>query len=121
MSDERVHLWIPASQVREETATSGSGGSRFTRNDHSEHGKRLTEQVNKIKNDIIIKKDAKLIKDYILQIKTPEQVSIKSQKDKLNKLGFEIISYSNIHENSATARIEKDKFKQFNNKLISSP
>ncbi|NBJ15221.1 MAG: S8 family peptidase [Dehalobacter sp. 4CP] len=118
MSDERDHLWIPKNQVREDIVNLGNGGPSYSRDDYYEHGKRLTEQVNKIKNEIIIKKDAELTKDYILQVKTPEQISIKSHKDKLNKLGFDIVSYSNNKENIATAIIHKDKFNEFDKKVI---
>ncbi|MHB8077574.1 S8 family peptidase [Desulfosporosinus fructosivorans] len=112
-----THLWIPKQNVKEENVNLGSGGQSYSRTDYAEHGQRLASQVMSIKEVVVKKKDTALTNDLIVQVKTPKDVSIKSQKSKFDNLGFEIISYSLEHENAATAKIGKVRFEEFDEKV----
>jgi hypothetical protein len=113
----KPHLWIPATNTYDENITVSGGGRSFSRENYKEHGYKLIEQIKHVTEEIVKKKDLELSQDYIVQINTPEEEPIKQHKLKLNNLGFQILSYSNENNNSATAKIDKTKFSEFNTKV----
>ena len=109
MSNYRFHFKIPTTNVRIEKFEKSGGGESFQRDNHTEHGKKLFGSTLKLKEIEFAKKDSDLTSDLFFQIVTPEKLSIKSEKLKIEKLGLEIINYSKENKSIGTAKIEKDK------------
>lgn len=109
MSDDRFHFKIPITNVRLEKFEKSGGGESFQRDNHTEHGHKLYSSTLKLKEIEFDKKDSDLTSDLFLQIETPEKLSVKSEKLKIEKLGFEVISYSKENKSIGTAKIDKDK------------
>jgi hypothetical protein len=108
MSDDRFHFKIPITNVRLEKFEKTGGGESFQRDNHTEHGQKLYGSTLKLKEIEFAKKDSDLTSDLFFQIETPEKLSVKSEKLKIEKLGFELISYSKENKSIGTAKIEKD-------------
>ena len=109
MSDDRFHFKIPITNVRLEKFEKTGGGESFQRDNHNEHGQKLYGSTLKLKEIEFAKKDSDLTSDLFFQIETPEKLSVKSEKLKIEKLGFEVISYSKDNKSIGTAKIEKRK------------
>ena len=115
--DNNTHLWIPKTQVYSVEQKFPGGGKTYKRDDYADHGRRLIHQLDTVQQQVLNKKDTSLSNEYILQIKIPTEVPIKQDKMKLNNLGFDILSYSSINENEATAKINKSEFNQLTAKV----
>ena len=113
MSNERSHFKIPEEKVRNEKYEKTGGGQSFQRLNHSDHGKKLQEHTAKLKRVEFNKKDSKYTSDIFFQVETPKEVSVKSERLKLEKLGFEIISYAKENKSIGTAKINKDQLSKF--------
>ncbi len=109
MSEERFHFKIPITNVRLERFENSGGGESFQRNNHTEHGLKLYASTLKLQEIEYAKKDSILTSDLFFQIETPENISVKSEILKIEKLGFELISYSKENKSIGTAKIKKDK------------
>lgn len=118
MSDNKYHFKIPITNVRIEKFEKTGGGATYNRENHSEHGKKLLESAIKLKQVEFSKKDSEFTKDIFLQIETPEKLSIKSEKQKIEKLGFVIISYYKEYESIGVAKINKNKLQEFEERVI---
>lgn len=124
MSEEKFHFEIPKENVRNEKYDKQGFSPTVQRINHSEHGKKLKTQTQEFINTEFKKKDIEYTNDLFLQLETPEKVTIKSQKQKIENLGFELLSFSTKNESIGTARIEKQKLDEFGQRLdnyISSP
>ena len=124
MSEEKFHFEIPKENIRNEKYDKQGFSPTVQRISHSEHGKKLKSQTQEFINTEFKKKDIEYTYDLFLQLETPEKVTIKSQKQKIENLGFELLSFSTKNESIGTARIEKQKLEEFDKRLdnyISSP
>lgn len=117
MSDDKFHFEIPKENVRIEKYEKYGYSIPVDRTDHSEHGKALRQLALKFREYEERRKDARFTQDLFLQIETPEPVSLKSQKSKIEQLGFEILSYSFNSNNIGVAKINKTKFETFSHRL----
>ncbi|CAD0008163.1 S8 family peptidase [Flavobacterium salmonis] len=118
MSDDKFHFEIPKENIRNEKYEKTGGGISVQRIDHTEHGLNLHTQTLKLKEVELSKKDFKYTSDLYIQLETPADISIKSQKQKIEHLGFEILSFSNSNKSIGTARIKKEVLPVFEQKLI---
>jgi len=117
MNDERFHLEIPIENIRIERYEKTGGGESVKRLDYTEHGKKLREQTQSIKQNELSKRDSVYTSDLYLQISTPEAVTLKSQRLKIEELGFEVLSYSNTDKSTGTVKIKKEQLDTFEEKL----
>jgi hypothetical protein len=117
MSDDKFHFQIPNENIRNIKYEKTGGGVSVQRVNHSEHGIKLKAQTNNLKSLELAKKDSEYTSDIYLQIETPSDVSLKSQKLKIEELGFELLSYSSSNNSIGTARIKKEILPQFEDKL----
>src|SRR5262245_7146686 len=117
MSNERSHFEIPPENIRNEKYEKTGGGDSFQRLNHADHGKKLIDQTSKLKQTEFNKRDSQYTSDIFLQIETPKDVSVKSEKIKIEKLGFEIINYAKDNKSIGTAKLSKDKLGEFESKL----
>ncbi|MBL0328251.1 MAG: S8 family peptidase [Bacteroidetes bacterium] len=117
MDDNKFHFKIPSKNVRIEKYDKSGFSQTVPRISHKEHGEKLKLEVLKLKEIEFKKRDSKFTEDFFLQIETPEKISIKSQKLKIEQLGFDFISYSPNNISLATAKIEKSKYIELESKL----
>ncbi|MEA4982713.1 MAG: S8 family peptidase [Paludibacter sp.] len=117
MSDDRFHFKIPITNVRIEKFEKTGRGVNFQRDNHSEHGRKLYESTIKLKEIEFSKKDSRFTNDLFFQIETPDKLSVKSEKLKIEKLGFEVISYSSKSKSIGTAKIDKNKLPEFEERI----
>ena len=119
MSDDKFHFQIPNENIRNVKYEKNGGGKSVQRVDHSEHGLKLRTQTAVLKEQELLKKDSKFTSDIYLQIETPSDISLKSQKLKIEELGFEVLSYSSSNKSIGTARIKKEILPKFEGRLNS--
>lgn len=117
MADNKYHFEIPRKNVRIEKYDKTGFSPTVPRISHKEHGEKLKMEVLKLKEIEFEKKDSKYTNDLFLQLETPEKIPIKSQKTKIEQLGFEFLSYSPNNISLTTAKIEKSKFLELESKL----
>src|SRR5687767_9413525 len=99
--DQRPHFRISTDQVREEALVIQPGGGSYEREDYAAHGRRLLQQVEKAVSVVVRKRDAALTRDLILQVETPDDIPIRTFRQKLEGQGMELISYSARAQNAA--------------------
>jgi|26BtaG_2_1085354.scaffolds.fasta_scaffold00262_16 hypothetical protein len=124
MSEEKFHFEIPKENIRIEKYEKRGYAPTVQRISHIEHGQKLKAQTQNFINTEFKKKDFEYTSDLFLQIETPEKITIKSQKQKIENLGFEILSFSLKNESIGTAKIGKEKLNEFGQRLenyISTP
>lgn len=117
MSDDKFHFKIPNENIKNVKYEKTGGGTSVQRIDHAEHGIKLKAQTADLKKLEFSKKDFRYTSDIYLQIETPTEVTLKSQRLKIEELGFEILSYSSSIKSIGTARIKKGKLPKFEEKL----
>jgi len=117
MSDDKFHFEIPKKNIKNIRYEKTGGGVSVTRLNHSEHGKKLKGQTEILKAAEFDKKDSKYTSDLYLQIETPRDVTLKSQRLKIEELGFEVLSISNTEKYIGTARIKKYILPKFEERL----
>ncbi|WP_343589711.1 S8 family peptidase [Flavobacterium sp.] len=117
MSKDKFHFEIPKDNIRNEKYEKTGGGVSVERSNHKEHGLVLLTEVNELKEIEYDKRDFHYTSDIYLQIETPRGYSLKNQKQKIEHLGLEILSYSTTNKSLGTARIKKDKIEIFEEKL----
>jgi hypothetical protein len=117
MDDNKFHFRIPKENVRIEKFDKTGFSPSVERLNHSEHGLKLKEQTNKLVVLEASRKDSKYVDELFVQIETPIDIPLKSQKLKIENLGFEILSYSPNNSSIGTAAIDKVKLNQFEERL----
>ncbi|MDA3780045.1 MAG: hypothetical protein PF487_07510, partial [Bacteroidales bacterium] len=115
--DDKTHLNIPPKNIHNESFTPYGGGKPYIRENYSEHGEKIFESALNVKQLQSHKNDIQFIEDYYVEVESPKEVKIKQAKSNLENLGFEILRYSKNNENIATARINKNKFEEFEQKV----
>ncbi|KRD58496.1 hypothetical protein ASE40_19405 [Flavobacterium sp. Root935] len=117
MAKDNYHFQIPVENIRIEKYEKRGFSPSVKRNDYGKHGEYLRELSNQFQKEESEKKDVQYSGHLFLQIETPIRVSIKSQKQKIENLGFELLSFSKRNESIANASISKEKFKEFKQRL----
>lgn len=117
MADNNYHFQIPRDNIRNEKYEKHGFSPAVQRVNYSEHGAALKRQAAEFKQIELAKKDMEYSSQLFLQIETPEKVSVKSQKQKIENLGFELLSFSVHNESIANAKITKHKFDKFEERL----
>lgn len=118
MSDKKYHLKIPNENVRNEKYEKSGGGISVPRVSHSEHGIKLFDSSQKVFKAQLAKKDSELTNNLFVQLETPNEVTLKSQRIKIENLGFEIIDYSKSNKSIGTARINKENLGDYEKRLL---
>jgi hypothetical protein len=117
MSEDKFHFEIPKENVRIESYPKRGFSPSVPRASHFDHGKNLQMQTQNLVKTEFNKKDAQYTQDLFLQIETPDEFKIKSQRFKIEELGFKILSFSPTNSSIGTAKIDKKELKKFKNKL----
>jgi hypothetical protein len=117
MNDNKFHFQIQKENISNVKYEKTGGGISVQRLNHSEHGVKLKFQTTELKQKEKLKKDSEFTSDIYLQIATPSDVSIKSQRLKIEELGFELLSYSSFNNSIGTARIKKEILPRFEERL----
>lgn len=115
MSDNsnKSHLIIPEKNVRQEKIIVSPGGTSYQRDDAYDHGRKLLQKAEIIKASVSQKSDFSIASSLFLKVSSPQNVTIKNEKLKLKKLGFEILRVFNNDLHSCIAKISKDNFFKF--------
>ncbi|WNH07932.1 hypothetical protein [Thalassobellus suaedae] len=124
MSEEKFHFEIPKDNIRNIKYDKHGFAPSVQRISHTDHGQKLKAQTQDFITTEFKKKDIEYTSDLYLQIETPEKITIKSQKLKIENLGFELLSFSAKNESIGTAKIGKERLNLFEQRLenyISSP
>jgi len=113
----KKHFLIPSENVRYEKVEPPKGGRSFQRNDHTGHGQYLLKRTSIVKASLIKKEDYESSKYVFLNLKSPQEVTIKSERHKLKKLGFEVLSPYRHNKNVCLARISKSSFEALEERI----
>ncbi|ESU21773.1 hypothetical protein FCR2A7T_02310 [Flavobacterium cauense R2A-7] len=117
MAEDNFHYQIPDRNIRKEKYDKFGFSPSVQRVSYAEHGSTLKQQATTFKEKEFTKKDIAYSSQLFIQIETPEKVSVKSQKQKIENLGFELFSFSANNESIANAIITKEKFNEFEQRL----
>jgi hypothetical protein len=118
LSDQiKHHFVIPDSNIRQEKIEPHGGGKTFRRTDFLNHGTRLVETTAAIISSVAKKEDYQLSGSLYLNLVSPEDVPIKSERLKLKNLGFEVLKLYNDADNKCLAKITKVNFSKFQEKV----
>lgn len=119
MSEEdRRHLWIPRENLKREPVGHGIGGEPpLFRKDYAKHGKTLQRQIESLREVVSARRDAKLTKQYIVEVAVPKSVPIRKHKARLEQVGIEFIGYSRSAQNVAIAKITKPAFSELTDRI----
>ncbi len=117
MSDDKYHFEIPKENIRIEKFEKTGFSPSVDRLNHTEHGLKLQQQTIELKEIESSRKDSKFTNELFLQIETPADIPLKTQKLKIENLGFELLSYSSNNKSIGTAKINKEKLEQFEERL----
>lgn len=121
---KKYHLEIPKENISKKEINKTGFGETVPRFSYSEHGISLRSNKDHFKEIEFSKKDLKVISNIFLQLATLENISIKSHIQKIENLGFELVSLNHNNKSIANFKIDDDKFHEFEEKLeeyISSP
>lgn len=118
MPDERPpHLWIPSNRVSTEPYQATGFPPSYHRENNADHGRRLIASYTAVREVVATRPDAGLTTDLVLQVVTPREVSARSERAHLEKLGFDIVAYSTRAPNLATGIISKPDFEALQARL----
>jgi len=118
LSDQtKHHFLIPDTNIRQEKIEPHGGGKTYQRTDFYNHGRQLLESASSLFNTVVQKKDYELTGSLYLNLLSPEDVPIRSERLKLKNLGFEILKLYSEAENKCLARITKTNFSKFQEKV----
>jgi hypothetical protein len=117
MDKDKFHFKIPKENVKNRAYVKTGGGETVSRQDHGKHGVKLRGQTQKLIITEQSKKDFAYTTDLYLQISTPKDVTLKSQRLKIQELGFEVISLSSFNKSLGTARMKKEFIPKFEQRL----
>ena len=117
MDDDSFHFQIPDENIRQEKYEKSSGGKSYTRANHREHGIRLLASTNYVIAKESQKKDYDLVRELFLAVETPEELSVKSEKFKLENLGFELVDLSRNNQSLGIVKIQKKKLLALSTRL----
>lgn len=121
---KKYHLEIPKENISKKEINKTGFGETVPRFSYSEHGISLRSNKDHFKEIEFSKKDLKVISNIFLQLATLENINIKSHIQKIENLGFELVSLNHNNKSIANFKIDDDKFHEFEEKLeeyISSP
>ncbi len=88
MSEEKFHFEIPQNNIRTVKYDKQGFAPSVQRISHSDHGQKLKAQTQDFINTEFQIKDIEYTSDLFLQIETPEKITIKSQKLKIQVLNY---------------------------------
>lgn len=117
LTTSKRHYLIPEKNIRFEKVEPHGGGKSFKREDHTSHGQYLLKKTTVVKASLALKEDYALSKQIFLNLKSPQKVSIKSEKIKLRALGFEILSLYKSNKNVCLAKISKESFQALEDRI----
>ena len=106
----KSHFIIPDKNIRHDKIEVPAGGSSYQRSDAENHGRHLLEKAEAVSNSVRLKSDYHIAGSLFLKISSPPDVTIKNEKLKLKKLGFEILRLFKEDAHSCIAKISKDNF-----------
>lgn len=121
---KKYHLEIPNENISKKEINKTGFGETIQRLSYSEHGIALRSNKNYFKENEFFKKDLSVISNVFLQLSTLENINIKSHVNKIENLGFELVSLSPDNKSIGNFKIDDQKFLEFENKLeeyISTP
>lgn len=111
------HLWIPQDSARRSPVGQGRGGSAYSREDIESHSRRLRDRFNAALERIRVKEDADVAQDLIVEITTAADWGASREKQHLQNLGFEILSFVPESKNVVIARIPQEEVPRLQRKL----
>lgn len=117
MAEDNYHFQIPRDNIRNVKYDKHGFSHSVQRIDYTEHGLHLKNQISQFRKKEFVKKDVEYSSLLFVQLETPEKISIKSQKQKIENLGFDLLTFSTHNDSIATAKINKKKFKEFEERL----
>jgi len=117
MAKDNYHFQIPVENIKIDRYEKRGFSPSVKRSDYRKHGEYIKELADQFKDKESTRKDIEYSTHLFLEIETPVRVSIKSQKQKIENLGFELLSFSTKNESIANASITKEKFKEFQQRL----
>jgi Subtilase family len=103
----RSHLRISPERIRQERFAPQVGGASFTRDDYDQHADHLLTVYQGIFKEVQDLNDARYI---FLQIELHQDRTIPSERQHLEKLGFQLVSVSPDARNVGIARISRARF-----------
>lgn len=117
MPQQRPHLQIPSDRVRTSSIAVRGRAKAFSRPDYSAHGDFLRERAASIRAYSEVVEDASAAESLFLQVRTPESLPARGEKQRLGSAGLRVVALSSVDVNSATVQIPKRELARLQSKV----
>lgn len=119
MPDERrPHFTIPIAAVRSDSARVTGFGATYPRENYSAHGETLARQSREFRRARAELRDATYLDSAFVQVTTPPEIAIRSERLKLAQVGLELLTVSRTAPNRGVARIRNDRLDELEARII---
>ena len=117
MADNRPHFEIPNERVRTAPITVRGQSKPFSRPNYSAHADFLRERTATIREYMSETADASAIDAIFLQVRTPDELPARGERQRLSNAGLDVVALSAIDPNSATVQLRKSDLHALQRKI----
>lgn len=116
MPDKQPHFEIPGDRVRSSPIRVQGRAKPFGRPNYSAHADFLRERAAVLEDYIAHTADVETERLFV-QVRTPQELPIKGERQRLRSAGLDVVALSPVDPNSATAQLRKAELNDFRSKV----
>jgi hypothetical protein len=117
MADDRSHFEIPADRIRTNPIRVRGRSKTFSRPNYSAHGDYLRERAAIYRDYVANAADFEAAESLFIQIRTPNDIPVRGERQRLKSAGLEIVALSSLDVNSATVQLNKSQLPNLESKI----
>lgn len=115
---DRPHFRIPPDLVHDDLVNKRGFGTTYDRPDHGRHGEFLVRRTQEFRETAAAGRDSALMSDVFMQVRTPAEVPISGEKQRLRGVGIDVVAYSRRDPSAAIAKMSRDTYDDFEARLL---
>jgi hypothetical protein len=117
MPDNDSHFEIPSDRVRTAPIKVRGRAKPFQRPSYSAHGDYLREQTARVREYVETAADADAAETVFLQVKTPQELPARGERQRLRNAGLDIVALSPVDPSSATVQLPRSNLSALERKI----
>lgn len=117
MPEKKPHFEIPKERVHSTPIKVRGRSKPYSRPNYSVHGDYLRERAKAIRAYTQDVADSIAAESVFMQVRTPELLPARGERERLKHAGLEIVALSAIDANSATVKLRKADLNRFERKI----